>query len=346
MNTTLVTTGANLRKSHSEVLAIATLEQVAHLIMKPSAALVHQVSLVKKVSRLDKKAAADLKQQLPFFCCGHFTGGLRKLENFTQAQAFVFDIDNLHKHHQTPQELKEALQQNQEVALLYTSPSGNGIKVVVVLSEPITQTHLFTIAYKVYLTKLVQTYQLHNCVDTCTADATRVSFLSADEQAWFNPLAFEVSPAALVPQASVALVNNSPKAVIVRSEEAEKGVAEPTPPPYKQILATLQPGGQAKPPRQVFVPSILHEVTTQVQAQAAAVGIAVPEITDINYGKKIRFAHGMQWAELNLFYGKAGFSVVKTPKKGSLPELADVGERIILTALYGNNAEVHNTAGA
>jgi hypothetical protein len=40
------------------------------------------------------------------------------------------------------------------------------------------------------------------------------------------------------------------------------------------------------------------------------------------------------WCELNLFYGKRGFSIVKTTKSGSHAELADLAANVLRELLY------------
>ena len=47
----------------------------------------------------------------------------------------------------------------------------------------------------------------------------------------------------------------------------------------------------------------------------------VTEVCDIQYGKKFKFRLGLKLAEVNVFYGKRGFKVVKSPKSGTNDEL-------------------------
>ena len=56
-------------------------------------------------------------------------------------------------------------------------------------------------------------------------------------------------------------------------------------------------------------------------------------VNNINYGKKMVFVINNIWAEINIFYGKKGFSVVKTPKHGSNSELADIVQKILCELL-------------
>lgn len=62
-------------------------------------------------------------------------------------------------------------------------------------------------------------------------------------------------------------------------------------------------------------------------------GLQVTEIHNIQYAKKIRARLGHRDAEINLFYGKRGFSVVISPRLGTDEELntllADLVKRFL-----------------
>lgn len=63
-------------------------------------------------------------------------------------------------------------------------------------------------------------------------------------------------------------------------------------------------------------------------------GVAITEVLNISYGKKLRFKIGLKQAEINLFFGKQGFSVVQSPRTGTDAEMnrlmADVVEAFIV----------------
>jgi hypothetical protein len=50
----------------------------------------------------------------------------------------------------------------------------------------------------------------------------------------------------------------------------------------------------------------LSEITAQIQ-----------EIRPISYGRQIKVVSGSYWAEINVFFGKKGISIVGTTKTGS-----------------------------
>ena len=55
----------------------------------------------------------------------------------------------------------------------------------------------------------------------------------------------------------------------------------------------------------------------------------VTEIVNIQYAKKIKVRMGQKEAEVNLFYGKRGFSVVISPRRGTNEELNNVVAELI-----------------
>lgn len=62
--------------------------------------------------------------------------------------------------------------------------------------------------------------------------------------------------------------------------------------------------------------------------------IKTETIKNINYGKQFKFMVGNIWTEINLFYGKKGFTIVKTSKNNSNSELANTCLNILANLLY------------
>lgn len=75
---------------------------------------------------------------------------------------------------------------------------------------------------------------------------------------------------------------------------------------------------------------IIDELVAYIQDT----GLVVSEIIDIQYGKKIRICMGTKQAEINLFYGKKGFSVVKSPRSGTNGELNDLTAQLIQSYIF------------
>ena len=112
---------------------------------------------------------------------------------------------------------------------------------------------------------------------------------------------------------------------IVKAHEAssvpkERGLSDPDKEAMDRIKQLLNP--KAKKERQpVFVPQELEEMMAALKPYVEQAGVAIAEVINIQYGKKIRFKMGMKQAEVNLFYGKKGFSVVQSPRTGTNADL-------------------------
>jgi hypothetical protein len=333
MTQILLYTGTNIRQSHEEQLQPVTLDAVWQQIIGETSPLYKETQLLRRVARLDAAAAQRLKTRLPFICCSQFSDGIRKADHFEQSTGFILDIDNVPKDPAYRLELLQQFKQDPEVALVYQSPGGNGYKLLFILQHPITELRSYTSFYKLFLHSFAHKYQLEPYLDTATCDATRVSFLCHDADAWLNPV-----PVAVDHYQSMSTIEtesiHAHQTEFQTSRDATGNCSNQlSKEQYRQLLNTLHPERPAKAPKQIFVPPLLHELMVHVQAQAAAVGIAIAEVLDIHYGKKVVFANLADRAEVNLFYGKKGFSVVKTPKRGSNEELAEIGARIIRLAL-------------
>ena len=93
----------------------------------------------------------------------------------------------------------------------------------------------------------------------------------------------------------------------------------------EQIRQRLNPK-QAKPLelQPVVVPAILNDLIDDIKSYIEETGLQVSEVINIQYGKKLRVSLGLKQAVVNLFYGKRGFSVVISPRRGTNSELNDL----------------------
>ena len=92
----------------------------------------------------------------------------------------------------------------------------------------------------------------------------------------------------------------------------------------RNIKAILNPKTLQRPEKQVYVPEQLNEIMDDLRNYIAQTGVEVTEVINISYGKKIRTKMRIKQAEVNLFYGKRGFSVVKSPRTGTDDEFNDL----------------------
>jgi len=94
-----------------------------------------------------------------------------------------FDLAELDRENQ----LKEKLKSDQRIGLMYTSPSGTGLKLVFSISEPLTNSKRFADFYLAFAGKFARQYELEKFVDFKTHDISRISFLNVDLMAYYNP---------------------------------------------------------------------------------------------------------------------------------------------------------------
>lgn len=91
---------------------------------------------------------------------------------------------------------------------------------------------------------------------------------------------------------------------------------------------------ESKPP--VYVPEQLNEIVEDLKKYVEDSGIVVSEIINISYGKKIRMKMGVKQAEINVFYGKKGFSVVESPRSGTVAEFNKLTAELIKSFFWEN----------
>ena len=67
----------------------------------------------------------------------------------------------------------------------------------------------------------------------------------------------------------------------------------------------------------------------ELQKHLFNAGIVLYETINIQYGKKLRFKVGSRLGEINIFYGKHGFSVVYSPRTGTSSEVNELTAALI-----------------
>ncbi|MCW5925071.1 MAG: hypothetical protein KIS77_22335 [Saprospiraceae bacterium] len=319
----------------------ATLESVFHRL-RDDAALRDDTERLRRVKQLDASAYTRLKVRLPFFCCGQFDGGLRRTEHFEQIQAWVLDVDKLSGDATTLAEWKTQLSADERVALLFRSPGGDGLKLVFRLDEPCTDTKTFTDAYKAFAFAFGEQYGLSKYIDFRTSDVTRVCFMAHDPLAYVNPLADHIGWRGLLPEqtqpAMAELLAEKTGAAAQPAAEKPGRSHAIHPDTYADILRKLQTRARPNPlKRDVFVPEAIGLALPVVQAALEAQGIQVAEVRDIQFGKQLALKCGNDAAEINLYYGKRGFSVVQVPKRNTNESLCGLAVFVTEQAIFSRH---------
>lgn len=333
----MLQTGKNITQAADQLQKVST-EQVYNIIKNPPNDLKTRINQLRMVLSIDPVRYRQLKTTLPYFTCGIFNPPFRKTENFGYIEHFVLDFDNLSEHDISAESLRARLTADERVEMLFTSPSGNGLKVMFRLSERCYDRVQFNIFYRLFVHSFSSEYNIPMIVDTRTSDVTRACFMSIDEKVWYNPDALPVkqqayidfsSPSQLI-EANIFLKEQKEN---VLKDKKESATNEINPDILDQIKIKLRPGIRTHREKIIYVPEELEEITTRVKERMLEFGIGIRSVSNIHYGKKFVFFKEELWAEVNVFYGKRGYSIVKTPKIGSNERLAEAAYLILCELL-------------
>lgn len=292
-----------------------------------------RIEQIRRINEIDPKQYEQLKRGLPYFCCSIFNPHFRKKQNFASIRFFTLDFDHFSESDLSKEEVFEKLKLDEHIRFLFTTPSGDGLKAVFVLSAPIRDEGLYVHFYKAFSQNFAKKYKLNTVIDWVTHDVTRATFFSVDAKAWDNPKARPVN----IEEYISLQINNSFKEIEKGFDQQQRAASKKNQKVEKsldnQVLTIikqrLNPKYKPKKKKEVFVPQRLNDVMPKIEEVLFKEGIETSKINSINYGKQIRVSMKNLWAELNIFYGKRGFSVVRTTKTGSHVELGKLAFQII-----------------
>lgn len=330
--------GTNIQ-SPADMLRKVQEEYLYHSLLHPKPEMAARLRQLRVAYRIDSKQYAVQKRSLPYVVCGMFNPPYRRTENFAYTESFIVDIDHLASKQLSVSDVRKRVQADSRVLMCFASPSEDGLKVMFRLSERCYDAGLFSIFYKEFLRQFSKQYGLEQVADSRTSDVTRACFISVDDEAYYNALADPVYLSEYV-DASQPLDAFDKKSqqdkeaheAAQRQKEHEREERQPD--PSKEIMDRIrqQLNPKARPKAEkppVFVPQQLTEIIDSLKSYIETTGLIVTEIISIQYGKKIRVKMGLKEAEINLFFGKRGFSVVKSPRCGTNDELNDICAQLV-----------------
>jgi len=326
--------GTNIQSS-SDLLKPVAVEQLFKSISNPKPATAAKIRQLRIIREIDRKQYPKAKKSLPYFVCGSFNPPYRKTENFAYIEHFVVDIDHISENNLDILGLKNLLKTDHRVELLFASPSLDGLKVMFRLKERCFDHGLFSLFYKEFVRRLGSMYHIESAIDTRTSDVCRACFISIDSDAYYNKEAEPVdidcylnvdNPVDMFDLKHELDTFEKDKEKEDKAKEENLTTADPADVAMdriKEILAKKKEQ-HAKAHTSVYVPEELETFIGGVKGYIEDNGIEVYEISNIQYGKKIKCKLGFRMAEINLFYGKRGFRAVASPKSGVSPELNTV----------------------
>lgn len=322
--------------SSSDTLAPILVEDVYNLIKSPISDLAQKVKQLNIIKTLDGKMYSKQKRDLPYIICARFDPPLRKTDNFVFTSHFIIDLDHISESNLTLEGVRNTLQADPRVVLMFASPSGNGLKLLFRLSASCFDHVLYSVFYKEFAHKFAQQYALSGVVDVRTSDVCRACFLNTDPQAYYNPNAEDVELDEYIETDNPFELLQSMKGS--NNEDKKDDAPEPSTQPEEDEFAKIRELLKLSPVQEVkkmvYVPEQLNDLMDSLSTYIEQTGLTITSVQDISYGKKIRVAMRSKLAESNIFYGKRGFSVVSSPRTGTNPELNGLLCDLIKSYIY------------
>ncbi len=323
--------GTNIQSAADELKKVQE-EYLYNSLRNPKPTIAATIQQLRIVYSMDAKAYAQLKRRLPYFVCGQFNPPFRRKENFAYTESFILDFDHLSSKQLSMKTIRDNIVKDEQVMMCFTSPSEDGLKVMFRLKERCYDAGLYSIFYKAFAATFAMRHNLTQVTDSKTSDVARACFISIDPNAYFNPNSIPVDIKAYLDESNPDLLfkikheQDKHDKVIKKSDDEQVPLPKD---PDKDILTRIRQ--QLNPKAQLpveqhpaYVPERLNEIIAELKLFIEETGLQVTEIINIQYAKKIRARLGQKEAEVNLFYGKRGFSVVISPRLGTNEELNEL----------------------
>lgn len=323
--------GTNIQSAADELKKVQE-EYLYNSLRNPKPTIAATIQQLRIVYSMDAKAYAQLKRRLPYFVCGQFNPPFRRKENFAYTESFILDFDHLSSKQLSMKTIRDNIVKDEQVMMCFTSPSEDGLKVMFRLKERCYDAGLYSIFYKAFAATFAMRHNLTQVTDSKTSDVARACFISIDPNAYFNPNSIPIDIKAYLDESNPDLLfkikheQDEHDKVIKKSDDEQVSLPKD---PDKDILTRIRQ--QLNPKAQLpveqhpaYVPERLNEIIAELKLFIEETGLQVTEIINIQYAKKIRARLGQKEAEVNLFYGKRGFSIVISPRLGTNEELNEL----------------------
>lgn len=305
-------------------------------IIKPSDEVHQKLIQLNRIRLIDQKLYTSQKKMLPYFVCAHFEPAIRKSENFCYTNGFILDFDHIAEHGIILDDLKSKIIKDERVMMCFLSPSKNGLKVMFKIKEPCYDYQLMAIFVKSFGTEFSAEYGIDEILDRQCYDVTRACFYSEDADCYYNENAKLLDIENYIQTEKTYDLFNENAAInaIIKPESNKEITSLPTEQAFDFIKSKLNPKAIRIGKKQYFVPDEIENILPQLLSFIEGCQLEVEKVSDIHYGKKIQLKSGVSKAEINIFYGKKGFTIVKSPKSGTNSELNSLCTDLIKTFLY------------
>lgn len=140
-------------------------------------------SIIETLRTLPENDRQEFKKiELPYFIIAEFNDNQRAKNKLKKSFGLVLDCDHLESNEL--QTLKQRLKEDCAIACYFTSPGGNGLKIITLFDEEVTDSDTYTKIYKAYALLFSLRYGI--VPDKQTIDVSRACFLSYDPDIYIN----------------------------------------------------------------------------------------------------------------------------------------------------------------
>ncbi len=330
----MISTGKNIT-GKEDILQKIKIEYLYHKLINPDAEISSLIRQLRVVRQLDSKQYSQLKKSLPYVVCGLFSPPIRRTENFAYTEYFILDIDKITEKEMTIKALREQFEADSRVLMCFLSPSEDGLKILFRLKERCYDAGIYSLFYRLFCKQFSAQYQLEQVIDTRTSDVARACFVSVDPEAYYKPDAEPIDIATYIDDENTSELFRLKKQLDKEQSSKEASATKviegkPDDESLLRIKALLNPKLKLSATKnEAFVPEELNTLMDRLLPYIVDAGIGVDGVINIHYGKKIKMKVNFREAEINLFYGKKGYSVVQSPRKGTNDELNSLCAELI-----------------
>ncbi|MDR3129378.1 MAG: virulence protein E [Tannerellaceae bacterium] len=323
----------------NDVLQNISLEKLVSLLKNPVPEISLLIRRMQVIRLIDQKQYTVTLQRLPYMVCGIFQPPYRSVENFGYIQFFMVDINHIAEKQLSIDVIRRQMIQDPRVWVCFTSPDEDSLNVLFCLKDKCYDAGQYSLFYRSFVRSLSTQYLLDQVVDNYCADVTKICFLSEDIDVYYNPKAELIEINSFV-NFENSLETHELKSLIDKETkelypQKKNTLSVPDDIAIAFIKERLRPKSSTRPQIPTYVPQEVEQLLEKLVDYIKEAGIEVSEVIDIQYGKKLKFRLGVKQAEINLFWGKRGFSAVKSPRKGTSPEFNDLMQQYISSFIGG-----------
>ncbi len=338
----MLSIGYQIRQANDPLHTIS-LANLAEKIQHPDQRFIDFINQMRSVMVLDTKRYREMKTRLPYVVAASFNPPYRRIEHFGSTSFFIIDLDHLADKEMDKNQLFSRICQDPRTALCFTSPSGDGLKVIFQLASPFRDAGKYSVFYKSFATKYAQQLGVAQVIDKVTSDVSRACFVSYDPDLYFNEQPTPVDSSSFVDfenewslHEMLQQENEMPSTPNQAATQPHSTTSTRQDLPddiLQKIKERLSPILKAKAEKVIFVPEELDNILPLITAQLTEAELQLDSIKNIHYGKQLKVSHLQWWGEINVFYGKKGYSVVKSTKSGSSEKITDIAAAIVMQTL-------------